>query len=519
VKELLDVLIQESLTDMDEEALRKYRSAAPAVRETKGSRWYPRSLYRKQGALYCMAMLEGRRLLCAFGKTAFENGFGSKVVREDGWYMQQTAPSPAALSALWELFPFTRPVSLRTKRTTIGMGDRLGRASPGHIHAARKYNLFPVLAQQSLRELDFTGRSYPLVVSDAAFAVLQEGFEKGYGADGDHLKTIDAIDSALETEMPMITLDLTEVMRPEAADWNETRIEEAFAKLEGGFARRVESDYSDKTFRFGSSEIRLSVLEARRCAVMYGPALDFSVQVNNHLKEKRGEQYDLEISIDETTTPTLPSHHVFIASELARRGVSVNSLAPRFVGEFQKAIDYIGDPAEFESQFKVHADIAAANGGYKVSVHSGSDKFSVYPIVGKYTQQRLHLKTAGTSWLEALRVIAKAHPELYRKMHEKAFRYYPEALKQYHITADIEAITPLTSVPDSKLEDYLLDDNARQLLHISYGGLLNDQEIGPAFFKALDEDEDLYYEVLEKHFDKHINLLGIDKLGIDKING
>ncbi len=512
MKQLLDILIQESAAEMDDEALRRYRSSAAAVRETKGIRWYPRSLYRKQDAVYCMGMLEGRRYLFAFGKTAFENGFSSKVEREDGWYMQQTLPSPEELPALWELFPFTRPVSLRTKRTTIGMGDRLGRASPGHIHAARKYDLFPVLAQQSLRELDFTGRGYPQVVSDAAFAVLQEGFQKGYGADGDHLKTIEAIDSALKTDMPMITLDLTEVMRPEAADWNETKIEEEFDKLESGFTRRVQSSYSDKTFRFGESEIRLSALEAKRCAVMYGPALDFSVKVNNHLKEKRGEHYDLEISVDETTTPTLPSHHVFIASELAKRGVSVNSLAPRFVGEFQKAIDYIGDLDEFEKQFKVHAEIAAANGGYKVSVHSGSDKFSVYPVVGKYTEKRLHLKTAGTSWLEAIRVIAKAHPELYRKMHEKAFRYYPEALKQYHITADIDAISPLVSVPDSKLEDYLLDDNARQLLHISYGGLLNDKEIGPAFFQALDEEEVLYYEVLEKHFDKHISLLGIDKI-------
>ncbi|MCK4516025.1 MAG: hypothetical protein KAU31_12250, partial [Spirochaetaceae bacterium] len=213
----------------------------------------------------------------------------------------------------------------------------------------------------------------------------------------------------------------------------------------------------------------------------------------------------------ETTTPTLPSHHLFIARELERRGVQVSSLAPRFIGEFQKGIDYIGDHAEFETQFKVHAEIAKAAGGYKVSIHSGSDKFSVYPVIGRETNMRLHLKTAGTSWLESLRTIAQTEPDLYRLIHRRAFDYFPEATKSYVISADLDAIAPLDDQADTDLAAYLEDTNCRQLLHISYGGLLRDPEVREAYFRALHVHEDVHIANVERRMDHHLQRLGVDR--------
>ncbi len=92
-----------------------------------------------------------------------------------------------------ELFPFTKPVSLREHKITIGTGDRLGVATPGHIRAVQKFRVRPVLAQQSVRENTQTGRSFKEVVSDAAWAVFQENYQDGYGADGDHLKSLEEI--------------------------------------------------------------------------------------------------------------------------------------------------------------------------------------------------------------------------------------------------------------------------------------------------------------------------------------
>lgn len=480
------------------------------LQDGNGNAVYVRSLQSAGSVVYAMARDARGKKLLALGKSAFDSPFAEAVESVGGVYALQADPVAGNAGALHQLFSFTRPVSLRNERTTVGMGDRLGRATAGHLRAARQFALSPVLAQQSIRELDFTGRTFADVVADASFAVFQEGYENGYGADGDHLKTIEAIDRALEVHMPMITLDLTEVMLPEVADWPQSRVDEGFAALNADFRSRVESEYAGKSFNLGQDTvIRMSVEEARMCAVMYGPALDFSQVVNDHLKQKTGDKYDLEISIDETTTPTLPSHHLFIARELQRRGVTVNSLAPRFIGDFQKAIDYIGDIDEFERQLIVHCRIAEHFGTYKVSIHSGSDKFSVYPHFGKHTAGRVHLKTSGTSWLEALRVLAAREPAVYRTIHRKAFEYFPIALKQYHITADIDAIAALDDTSDAQLPAFLDDPNCRQLLHISYGGLLNDAEIRDDFFHLLHVHEETYDQYLERHFHKHMSLLGV----------
>ena len=241
-------------------------------------------------------------------------------------------------------------------------------------------------------------------------------------------------------------------------------------------------------------------------------ALDFSKEADAYISARRGTAYDLEISIDETTAPTLPAHHLFIAAELARRGVAVNSLAPRFVGEFQKGIDYIGDTGEFERQFEVHCAIAKRYGSYKVSIHSGSDKFSVYPVIGRHTGMRLHLKTAGTSWLEAVRVIARTNPALFRRMLGAAFAGFQEATKLYHVTTDLHAIPDARDCADSELERYLDAKDSRQLLHITYGGLLNDPGIRGAFFETLSRNEEAHYDAVQKHMEKHLRLLGLPEL-------
>jgi hypothetical protein len=346
-------------------------------------------------------------------------------------------------------------------------------------------------------------------VADASFLVFQEGYEGGYGADGDHLKSIRDIDTALDAGMPMITLDLTEVMAPAPADWNESQVDAAFARLDAGMRSHVAETWENRQFDLPGCRVTFSALEARRCFLMYGRALDFAGEVDRHLRKRRGSQYDLEISIDETTTPTLPAHHLFIASELQRRGVAATSIAPRFVGEFQKGIDYIGDTEEFERQFAVHCAIARARGGYKISVHSGSDKFSVYPAVGRHTGMRLHLKTAGTSWLQAVRVISRANPGLFRQMLARAVSCFPDAAKLYHVAADPAAIPPADGVPDGELEKYMDARDSRQLLHITYGGVLADPAIRTAFFDALRDNEELHYTTVEEHIEKHVRLLGV----------
>jgi tagaturonate epimerase len=473
------------------------------------TRIYRRSLQLHDSVLYFIASEGAEKHLYLASSRPLPRMFQGAQAQGSGLHLLKADLSPENAVHLHDVFPFTAPISLRDKKTTIGCGDRLGLATPGHVRAAVRYDAYPVLAQQSIRELTLTRRDYPGVVADATFLVFQEGYDRGYGADGDHLKTIKDIDIALAAQMPMITLDLTEVMSPEPASWDAGRIAAEFGKLDEGTRRHVRDEYAGRTFTLAGAAITFAPSEAERCALMYDRALDFSRDVDRHLKEKRGNGYDLEISIDETTAPTLPAHHLFIAAELARRGVAVNSLAPRFVGEFQKGIDYIGDTAEFERQFEVHCAIARHYGAYKVSIHSGSDKFSVYPAIGRHTGMRLHLKTAGTSWLEAVRVIARTNPALFRAMLGKALASFEEATKLYHVTTNLGAIPDVQACADSDLERYMDAKDSRQLLHITYGGLLNDPGIRGAFFQTLARNEEAHYAAVEKHMDQHLRLLGV----------
>ena len=511
MENLLKIIKEQKLLEQNKLNLNKLKHQKNLYFVSKAVKIYKNSLYLKNNVLFFIAKVHKKKSLYLTSKNNFNFEFNAKIQYNGGLYIQEVELNYKNSRVLQKLFPFTVPISLRDKKTTFGCGDRLGLATPGHIRAAMKYDVYPVLAQQSIRELNLTQRTYQKVVSDVAFLVFQEGFERGYGADGDHLKSIEDINIALEAGMPMITLDLTNVLNIEAVNWDENKINEEFEKIDVNEQNRIINTYADKSFKIGEATIKITSLEAKMCTFLYQEALNFAQKVDIHLKENRNDKYDLEISIDETITPTLPTHHIFIINELIHRNITINSLAPKFIGDFQKAIDYIGDIVKFEKDFKVHCEISKKFGNYKISIHSGSDKYSVYPIIGKYTESHFHLKTAGTSWLEALRCIAKCNPTLYRKIHKKAFKYYEDALHFYHITADISKIKNINDVKDKDLIEYLEKDESRQLLHITYGGILNDPGIREKFFETLDEYEDVHYDLVKNHIVKHMELLGIKK--------
>ncbi len=191
--------------------------------------------------------------------------------------------------------------------------------------------------------------------------------------------------------------------------------------------------------------------------------------------------------------------------------MKIDSLAPRFVGEFQKGIDYIGSLEELEQALATHAALARRF-GYRISVHSGSDKFSAFPIVGALTRGRFHLKTAGTNWLEAVKVIADREPVLYRRLHEAALQRFSAATRYYHVGTNLANVPPLAQLTDGELPVLFDNPDARQLIHITYGELLRDREIGPEFYGALERHLETYWQALERHIGRHLDTLGVKKL-------
>ncbi len=392
-------------------------------------------------------------------------------------------------------FPFTAPVPVLRRPCTFGVGDRLGVACPGHIRVFEKYDATPVLAQQSIRELTLTNRTYADVLDAVTFAVFREHFTRGFGADGDHLKRPEDVAYALSLGYTMITLDCSEHIH---GDGGSAKIPEALRAL-----------YLGKSFDIGEG-VTLSFTEEELSKIIhiYGEAIDFAVSIWEKFFAADETIADFEISIDETATPTTPLQHFFVASELTRRGVHFATMAPRFCGEFQKGIDYIGDLEQFDREMAVHAALAR-HFGYKLSIHSGSDKFSAFPSIGHHTQGVVHVKTAGTNWLEAMRVVAEIDPSLYREVHAYALEAFHEATAYYHVTTNLGNIPALDTLTDADLPSLFENNDARQVIHITYGLILSHGDFKERLYKLWQDHQEVYARALAYHIGRHAQELGI----------
>lgn len=406
---------------------------------------------------------------------------------------------------LRKIFPFTAPKPALREVRSFGVGDRLGIATPGHIRVFEKYDAMPVFAQQSMRELRLTDRTFGDVLDCATWAVFREDFQKGFGADGDHLKTDEEVEYALGEGYAQITLDCSEQIRNDILDMS---LEQVNKEYESNAL--LESLYLGKTFTVEGHDVVFTEEEFKRTCLIYIKALDHAEHIFKKYIE--GAPVDFEISIDETMTPTTPTQHYFVAAELTRRGVKIATVAPRFCGEFQKGIDYIGNLTQFEAEMKVHAAIARAF-GYKLSIHSGSDKFSTFAIIGRETRGNFHVKTAGTNWLEAMRVVAMCDPGLYREVHAFALEVFSQARAYYHVTTDLTKIPALDTLGDEDLPGLFDQNDARQLIHITYGIILTEKNADGSYrfrdrlFKLWRDHEDEYSARLEKHIGHHLELL------------
>jgi hypothetical protein len=416
----------------------------------------------------------------------------------------------ANLDTLRDLLPWLRPRSLGT-RTSAGFGDRLGLATPGHVRALRAAGggLAPIFAQQSIREMERTDRSPQEVLDDATWGVFAEGWREGFGADADHLKTADDVDACVAAGYTFFTFDPGEHVddRAEAAGAPALRMameDLPWQDLEDHPAD-LKRRYLDNAFDAEGHEVRFDDISLARAAVKYGAAVAHVACLYRHLQAAMGEDFEVEVSVDETDSPTTHTQHVYIATELRRLGVRWTSLAPRYVGRFEKGVDYIGDVAGFEKDIEVHAAIArtvSPDGPYKLSLHSGSDKFSVYPSYVRQTRGLAHLKTAGTSYLEALRAVAALDPDLFREIYDFSREHYEEDRTSYHVSAQADRAPG--AVGDAELPALLEQFDAREILHVTFGSVLKEARFHDRLMGLLREHPEHYAAGLEKHFLRHL---------------
>ena len=480
---------------------------AAQIGAANGLHIYPRSLTSGHHALFFLGRKGTTKLLGVISANAETLARFQGIATKQGELTELICEcTPANAAALRALFDFLVPKTLGLKKSA-GCGDRLGLATPGHVQAIRKSSMAPIFSQQSIRENTRTGRNPQEVQDDALWGVLQEGWRDGFGADADHLKTTEDIDVCAAAGYTFYTIDPSAHVDNAANTAPVAELRDKCAALPWAELVTTWDDTQarlQKTFDLGTFKFTLDEESLLRAAAKYGRVIAHTVKMYRYLESVMGARdFELEMSVDESDTVTTVAEHIYIANELKRLGVKWVSLAPRYVGDFEKGVDYIGDLGEFERSFAQHFAVSQTYGPYKLSLHSGSDKFSVYPIAARVAGEFVHLKTAGTSYLEALRAIGKHNAPLFRAITQFAVERYPTDRATYHVSAQIEKMPKLAALADDELMTLLDDFHAREILHVTFGSVLHHADFRAPFFATLRENEETYAEVLEIHFGKH----------------
>ena len=416
-----------------------------------------------------------------------------------------------------------RPVPLGLA-ASFGFGDRIGSATPGHVAAMKKSGagIAPIFPQQSIREMARTNRTAEQVMTEALQGMVDSGWTEPTGADADHLKTPADVDVTHAAGFTFYTIDPSDHVDGQADDYDEAALAEKFAAVRD--ATSWYDGYLDKSIPLANgSKIKLDQQACMRCAVKYGVAINEAIQLADHIRqvnEKADTDYEIELSVDETDQPTTLAEHYIIADQCLQRDMKLVSLAPRFIGEFEKGIDYKGDPAKLEQSLADHAAIAELLGPYKLSLHSGSDKLTMYSELARATKGRFHVKTAGTSYLEALRVVARHDEALFREIIDFSRSRYDTDKATYHVSATLASAPPAGDIGRvEQLETFYLENwsdvpegkgftkPGRQILHCTFGSVLTHEKFGPAVREVLDANPETYTEVLTDHFARHLDAL------------
>ena len=375
---------------------------------------------------------------------------------------------------------------LTLDRFSFGVGDRFAHQAKAHLVAFQMLakngiHVAPVW-NKSNREHTFIG-SEPQSVFDAAQAAVKElGWNQSWHIDADHinLKTVDRFMSCSD----FFTIDVADSIGQPAADADVLAFMNRHPELIGIL------NVPDV-----SSRITTTRAEVERVVSKYLLAVQDAGKIYRHIAAAKGEDKIIaEVSMDETDLPQTPPELLIILALLADEKVKLQTIAPKFTGRFNKGVDYVGDLVQFEKEFNDDlAVIAYAVKQYglpanlKLSVHSGSDKFSIYPIIRKAlarTGAGLHIKTAGTTWLEELIGLAEAGGDglvLAKEIYAYALEHVDELCAPYASVIDIdrsklpEAAT-VNGWTGPQLANALrhipghpeFNANMRQLLHVSF---------------------------------------------------
>jgi hypothetical protein len=406
---------------------------------------------------------------------------------------------------------------------SFGIGDRFGHQGRAQLEAMIKAKDFgceivPVW-NKSHREHKIIGTCPADVRKEASAAVTTCNWQGSYYVDADHINLAN-VDLFVKSS-DFFTIDVADFISKKPVPKELAEFIESNKKFTGlleisGIEGRVE--ISEENIE----QIGLKFLSAAKEAG----------RIYRHIRQSRdADDFITEVSMDESDKPQRPVELLFILSALSREGVPVQTIAPKFTGRFNKGVDYIGCIEQFEKEF--NEDIAVINfavqefalpSNLTLSIHSGSDKFSIYKVINRAIERfdaGLHLKTAGTTWLEEIIGLAEAGKEglkIAKEIYEKSLSRFDELCGPYSTVIDID----MDNLPDieeveawsgEEFANVLRHDqlcsgynpNFRQLLHVGYKIAA---EMGVCYTDALHQYSDsITVNVTQNIFDRHIKPL------------
>ena len=409
---------------------------------------------------------------------------------------------------------------MKIQKYTFGTGDRFAHQGQAQLRAvlnAREagIDVHPVW-NKSNREHSIIKSKPDDIRAEADAAVAALGFKGAYYVDADHigLKTVDAFIPASD----FFTLDVADFTGKAAEDDAVEAFLKAVRRYTGslsipGIERPFE--LTEKTVRGAAGKFLLAVQEAGR--------------IYRYVKERKGaDAFITEVSVDETDAPQNPVELFLILAMIAEESIPVQTIAPKFTGRFNKGVDYVGNLAQFEKEFDEDLSVIAfairefgLPETLKLSVHSGSDKFSIYPIINRLIKKHdvgLHVKTAGTTWLEEVIGLAESGAEaltLVKDVYAQAHEHFAELAAPYSTVIDIDP----DKLPDPKSVRYWSSEqyagalrhvesspqynpHFRQLLHVGFKVAAG---MGSRFTDALEANEEIVgRNVTENLFERHL---------------
>jgi tagaturonate epimerase len=403
---------------------------------------------------------------------------------------------------------------------SIGMGDRFGHQGAAQLKAVidagiKGIEITPVW-NKSNREHNTIGTLPGDVRKEADAVTKKAGFGKPYFVDADHIN-LDTVDRFIESS-DFFTIDVASYIGKKADD-DDINTFIAGAKK-----------YSGELKIPGINKpLKISEQNIREIANKYLFAAIKAWEIFRKIEKTKGSgNFVTEVSMDEVPDPQTPVELFFILKMLGEESIPVQTIAPKFSGRFNKGVDYVGDPDKFEEEFE--ADLMVIDyavhefglpGNLKMSVHSGSDKFTIYPIIGKIIRKHdkgIHLKTAGTTWLEEVIGLAESGGkalDFVKDVYAKSLEKIDELCAPYADVIDINIsnLPSKTSVSEwdgSEFADALrhipgnrdYNPNMRQLVHVAYklAAMRMDE-----YFKLLEANEKIVSKcVYDNMYERHI---------------